>query len=360
MYRKTVLKINVDNYIKNANAFINHTGKKLMGIVKANAYGLVDYVMAEYLEKSGVDFFGVSSIEEALSLRNHGIKSEILVLSYAHDLEICKKNNLSVIIPNKHFINEYKDKLEGLKVHIKINTGLNRLGILPNEVKDVLNELLSYKTNVKGIMTHFACTDNKELTQKHYELFKSSVESCDYKFEYIHTSATDAAIFLKDDISNYIRIGLGLLGVANIDDEFPFSNVATLNAEVIDCKKINKGEGVSYHHNYVSDGEGYYLTCAIGYADGIDLRYSGKEVYINGEVGTIVGNICMDLLIVKVNNPYTIGSEIEIIGEHMPIKRRVNEIGNNACKIITDLSDRITRQYYKDGKLVKEIESRFK
>lgn len=359
MYRKTTLKINVNDYINNAKVFSSHTGKKVMAVIKADAYGLVDYVMGQYLENSGIDFFGVSSIEEALRLRNHGIKSDILVLSYVHDLEACKKNNLSIIVPNKLFIEEHKNNLEGLKVHIKINTGLNRLGILPSELQDVVNDLMNYKADIAGVMTHFSCSDDKEITEKDFIKFKEVVEKCDYKFKYVHTSATDAAIYLKDDISNYVRIGLGLLGSYDLEDKFPIKEVTTLTAEIIDCKQIQKGEGVSYHHSYIADGEGYYLTCAIGYADGLDLRYSGKEVYVQGEIGTIVGSVCMDLIIVKVSKPYKIGSEVEIIGEHMPVSRRVKEIGNIAQKIITDISDRVPRTYYVDGKLDKEVTTRF-
>lgn len=359
MLRKTQLNINVDNYIYNSKAFIAHTNKKMMGIIKANAYGLNDAVMGKFLEDSGVDFFGVATLDEALRLRNNGIKSNILVLSYAHDLDLCREKDFSVIIPNKQFVEENKDKLKGIKVHIKVNTGLNRLGLFPKDVNDILKTLINIGAKVEGIMTHYACTDNKEYTQKQFDLFKKTVKECNYDFKYIHSCATDAALYLKDDISNYIRIGLGLLGTANIEYDLPLKNVCTLLAEVIECKQLEKGEGVSYHHNYTADGNGYYLTCTIGYADGIDLRYSGKEVYVDGEIGTIVGNVCMDLLIVKTSKPHNIGSQIELIGEHMPISRRVKEIGNNACKIITDLSDRITRVYIKDNKVVLEKNQRF-
>lgn len=359
MYRKTQLKINVDNYIKNAKAFADHTKKKVMGIVKADAYGLCDYQMAGYLEKSGIDFFGVSSIEEALRLRKHNIKSDILVLSYAHDLEILKKNNISTIVPNKFFINEYKDKLKDLRVHIKLNTGLNRLGIKPSELNEVVKELLSYGALVEGVMTHYAKPEEEEYTNIQYKRFEDAVKGCDYKFKYIHTCASDAAIFLKDNISNYMRLGVGLLGVVPIPAPFELHRVVSLTAEVIDCKKVEQGEGISYDHLHISDGNGYYVTCTIGYADGLDVDYSGKEVYVNGQIGVIVGKICMDLMIVKVDKPCNIGDEVEIIGEHYPVERRAKELHLVQQRIVTDLSDRITKQYYVNGKLDKEINYRF-
>ena len=359
MFRQTQLKINVDNYIKNAKAFGEHTKKKVMAIVKADAYGLCDYQMAGYLERSGIDFFGVSSIEEALRLRKHNIKADILVLSYAHDIEICKKNNISVIVPNKFFIAEYKDKLKDLRVHIKMNTGLNRLGILPSELNDTIKELINYGAKVEGVMTHYAKPEEEEYTNYQYKIFEEAVKNSNYNFKYIHTCASDAAIFLKDEISNYMRLGIGLLGAVPLDAPFELHNVVTLTAEVIDCKKLNKGDGVSYDHTHVSDGTGYYLTCTIGYADGLDFNYSGKEVYINGQIGTIVGKICMDLMMVRVENPCKVGDQVEIIGEHMSIDRRAKELHFAQQKVTTDISDRVTRQYYVNGKLEKEINYRF-
>lgn len=359
MFRRTFLKVDVDSCIKNIDSFKAHTGKKVMGIIKAYAYGLGDYPLGQYLEKKGIDFFGVSSIEEAINLRKHGMKADILVLSYVHDIEICKKNNLSVIVPNKHFIEEHKENLKDLRVHIKINTGLNRLGINPNELNEVINELNKYGATIEGVMTHFAKAEDKEYTEKQYKLFADAVKESNYNFKYIHTSATDASLYLNDPLSNYVRIGLGLLGVTYLETPFKLHNVATLLAEVIDCKKVEKGDGVSYDHLHISDGSGYYLTCAIGYADGIDFEYSGKEVYVNDQIGTIVGKVCMDLLIVKVDKPCKVGDQVEIIGEHMTIERRSKEIHSNFQKVMTDISDRVPRVYYVNGKVDKEINSRF-
>lgn len=359
MFRQTQLKINVDNYIKNANSFSGYTGKNLMGIVKADGYGLGDWTMAQYLENTGVDFFAVSSLEEALRLRKHNIRSNILILGYVHNLEEVKKNNLSVIIPTKLFIEEHKENLKDVKVHIKLNTGLNRLGILPEELNDVLKELRKYDAKVEGVMTHYAKATDKEYTEKQYRLFENAVKESNYVFKYIHTAATDAALYLKDTISNYVRIGIGLLGVAYVESPFELHPVVSLMAEVIECKKVKMGDGISYDHLHLSDGNGYYLTCAIGYADGIDFRYSGKEVYVNGQKGTIVGKVCMDLLIVKVDNPCKVGDQVELLGEHITIDQRAKEVGINYQKTVTDISDRVTRQYYVNGELDKEINNRF-
>lgn len=358
MQRKTFLEIDLDKLDYNTNLFISHTKKKLIAVVKANAYGGVDYKIAKHLESKGVDFFAVSSIEEALKLRKNDIKSNILIMGYVHDLNIVRENDLSIIIPEADFVDENIDNLHDVKVHIKVNTGLNRLGIFPKEAKDVLNKLLKANAKVEGLMTHMACGDNEAYTKEQYELFKKVHDSLNYKFKYVHTSATDAAIYLNDEVSNYIRIGLGLYGYANIDTDFPLKSALNLKAEVIYCKQVKKDEGVSYGHKYHSDGTGYILTVAIGYADGIDRSLSGKKVWVENEEAEFVGTICMDLSMVHSANPHPVGSLVSVYDDHHNIKQRAIELDSCCCKIICDIQDRVERIYLQNGKIVDSINPR--
>ena len=358
MQRKTFLEIDLDKLDYNTNLFISHTKKKLIAVVKANAYGGVDYKIAKHLESKGVDFFAVSSIEEALKLRRNGIKSNILIMGYAHDLDIVREYDLSIITPEADFVKENINNLHDVKVHIKVNTGLNRLGVFPEEAKDVLDTLLKANAKVEGIMTHMACGDNKEYTRQQYELFKKVYECLNYPFKYIHTSATDAAIYLNDKLSNYVRIGLGLYGYANIDTDFPLKSALSLKAEVIYCKQLKAGEGVSYGHKYHSDGTGYILTVAIGYADGIDRNLSGKKAWVENEEGDIVGTICMDLSMVHTKNPHPVGSLVSIYDDVHNIKQRAKELDSCCCKVICDIQDRVERIYLQNGKVVDSINPR--
>lgn len=355
MYRKTYLEINTDNLFYNVELFASKTGKKLMAVVKANAYGTIDYEIAKLLEEKGTDFFAVSSLEEAVRLRNHGIKSNILIMGYVKELDVVKEFDFSIITPDKEFVDANKDRLKGIKVHIKINTGLNRLGIFPEETKEVLNELVNAGANVEGIMTHYACYADVDYTYRQYYLFKETVESLDYQFKYIHAAATDAALYLEDEISNYQRIGLGLFGYANIEHDWNLKSALSLKAEVVSCKKVKEGEGVSYGHHYISDGSGYILTAEIGYADGIDKGLENKKVYVGDEECTIVGTICMDLIMIKSNKPHKVGEMVEIFGDHFTVENRKNELNSGCCKIIAGISERVTRVYTKDNKVISEI-----
>lgn len=358
MDRKTYLEINIDNIYDNYGTFLAKTNKKMIVVVKANAYGTTDYKIASYLEEKGVDFFAVSSLDEAIRLRKHNINSNILVMGYVHNLDLVREYNLSIIIPTKEYADKYKDELKGIKTHIKINTGLNRLGIIPSETKEVLELLLNNDAVVEGVMTHYACADDVDYTYQQYYLFKDTVESLNYNFKYIHTAATDAALYLEDEISNYTRIGLGLFGYTNIESDWDLKPAISLKAEIVACKKVEEGEGVSYGHHYISDGNSYILTAAIGYADGIDRRLEDKVVYIGNEKCTVIGAVCMDLIMIKSVNPHEVYEEVEIIGDHITINERKKDYESCCCKVITDISDRVTRIFIKDNKIDCEINER--
>lgn len=355
MYRNTFLEINLDNLYHNLDLFVKKTNKKMMAIVKANAYGTVDYKLASFLESKGVDFFGVSSLEEALRLREHNINSNILIMGYVDELDVVKKNDLSIIIPSMSFIEKYKDELAGIKVHLKINTGLNRLGVYPDEAKKALDSLLLSKANVEGALTHFACMDDVDYTYKQYYLFKDILEHLDYKFKYVHTAATDVALYIEDEISNYIRIGLGLFGYANIEHDWDLKSALSLKTSIIDCKKVAKGDGISYGHRYISDGEGYILTAAVGYADGVDRRLENRYVRVNDEECQIVGRICMDLIMLKASKPHNVGELVEIIGDHHTVEDRRDELDSCCCEVITSISERVTKLYTSNNKVVDEV-----
>lgn len=355
MYRKTFIEYNLDNIYHNLDAYIKLTNKKMMLILKANGYGAIDYYLAGKLEKKGVDFFGVSSLEEALRLRNHNIKSNILVLGYASDLEVVKKNDLSIIIPSSDFVDEYKEDLKDVRVHIKVNTGLNRLGLFKEETKEVLNDLLKYGAKVEGIMSHLAKNEDEEYTNEAYKDFKEIVESLDYKFKYVHVTASDSSIYLKDEISNYVRVGLGLFGYTNIPNNIGLIPAVKLMAEVIYSRQVKKGEGVSYSHHYISDGKGYINTVAIGYADGISKKHENQRVYVGSEEGKVVGTVCMDLMMVKTENKHKAGELVEIFGDRITLYDRRNDLDTNICNILTSINSRVTRVYIEDNKVIDEI-----
>ena len=358
MYRNSYIKVDLDNLQYNARYYMKKTNKKLFGVIKANGYGLVDYIEAKTLLEVGVDHFAVSSLDEAINLRKHGINSEILVLGHipSHYLDVVRKYDISMLTISKDYVES--NDLHDIKVHIKIDTGMNRIGIEPSEAKEVLDILLEKKAIVEGIMSHFSSADDDvDYSTKQYNLFKECVKGLDYNFKYIHMQATDASSLFDDDFCNYCRIGLGLLGLSTYEKEL--KPVISLYSLVTMTKKLEKGETVSYGRHYTSDGNGYISTIALGYADGFFRSNTGKQAYIEDEYASIVGSICMDQMMIHTDNYHPVESVVELFGEHIDIEQRAKDLNTISYELITALSERLSRYYYKNGVMINKIDPRF-
>lgn len=360
MYRKSYIEINEDNILFNINKIQSTSRKKLIAVVKANGYSTDDIRISKLAIKNGVDFIAVSSLEEALHLRTNGIECELLILGYVdgRHLSLVKENDLSIVTVSYDYVKDNIENLKDVKVHIKLNTGMNRIGILPSQAKEVFDLLISNNAKVEGIMTHYACADcDEEFTLKQYELFKNTVESFDYKFKYIHSQASDASFLLRDKVSNYCRSGLAMLGYSEFNNGL--KPALSLYSEVTNVKKVPKGEGISYGQHYTSDGEGYILTIPIGYADGYLRHNTGKDVFVENEIGTIVGSVCMDQCMIHTNNYHPVGTKVELFGSHISIQERANEVNTITYELITNLSDRLPKSFVSDNKVMEEINIRF-
>ncbi len=351
MYRKTYLKVNLDYYRENIEYIKKISGKKIICVLKADGYGTNDLFLAHAAIKEGCDFFAVSSYDEAVKLRLNGIDKEMLILGYVDDdaLDLVKKYDLSVVTVSKDYVLRNKDKLKGIKVHLKLNTGMNRIGIRPEEAPEVLNILLESGAHIEGIMSHFARSDEDyDYTLKQFEIFKKCVQKLDYDFKYIHISNTDGALSVKDDISNYVRIGIGLLGYSAVDDKL--KECLSMYSTISNVKTVPEGETVSYGGHYTSDGKGYILTVPVGYADGIIRKNTGSRVYVGNEYGTIVGSVCMDQLMIKTEHKHNVGEEVEFFGPHVSLKEKAGYLGTIPYEIMCLISDRVSRIFIEDGK----------
>lgn len=358
MYRNSYVEINLDKIKYNAEYFIHKTNKKIIGVVKANGYGSVDYMEISALKKAGVDFFAVSSLDEALNLRKHNIEDEILILGYVGEsgLDIVRNNGFGIVTVNLDYVK--RNDLNNIKVHIKIDTGMNRIGVEIDQVNETIEVLKNKGALIEGIMTHLSSADvDKDYTVGQYEKFKKCVEESNYPFKYIHISATDGALILDDTICTHQRIGIGLLGYSSYKTKL--KPAVSLYSDVIMCKKLEKGETVSYGRHYTSDGNGYILTIPIGYADGIDRKNTGKKVYVENEYGTIVGSVCMDQMMILTDNPHDVDTPVEIYGEHINVDDRAKELDTISYELLTGLSDRLKRIYIENGEIINSIDPRF-
>lgn len=281
-------------------------GKKMMAIVKADAYGHGAQMLAQTMLASGVDAFGVSSIDEGLDLRQLKIKTPILVVGAVPSwaFETAVKNNITISIFNEEHLKACQDVFErtGLKpnVHIKIDTGMNRIGIRAEEAVSFIQKTqkCSY-LNLEGIFTHLACAEDLESTREQVNLWKEILAQIDTSKLQYHIQNT-AGTFAYDIPSNMVRVGIALYGLypdlpLGLNNKPQLKQILSLKGRITNIHELRAGEGVSYGKSFRAYESTKIATIPIGYADGVSRLLSNKiEAIVNGEKIRQIGNITMD------------------------------------------------------------------
>ncbi|RRC92145.1 alanine racemase [Erysipelotrichaceae bacterium OH741_COT-311] len=354
LYRDSWIQFNLDHLIYNIHYIKKKTNKKLMAVIKANGYGNGDIEVAKSAIEANIDYLCVSSLDEALNLRQHSIDVPILILGYVNPSysSLLIEHSLTTTVVSIDWIHQLiTDDIKDLKVHIKIDTGLNRIGL--KTIEELQQAMLLLKEKgvvVEGIFTHFACSDQKDqtFTKQQYSLFKEFVKSCTHTFTYIHTNNTDASLSFDADITNCNRVGLGIYGYSSYDKQL--KPCVSLYSKVIHCKKIKQGEYVSYGITYQAQKDEYILTIPIGYADGWIRKNQNRKVWIHGTLCTIVGRICMDQCMIQSDVFYPVGTVVELFGPHISLETVASELDTISYEVLTLLSDRLGKVYIKDNK----------
>ncbi|OUN62437.1 alanine racemase [Faecalitalea cylindroides] len=300
---------------------------KIMGIVKANAYGHGDVACARQMAKWGVDFFGVSSIDEALNLRENGIDQDILILGYTpveHFHYLYEKNIVQSLVSFEYAqkLNTFaKENDAMIRCHCKVDTGMCRTGIIYQDQDKHMDQIIAeYRLSnlsVEGIFSHFPVSDDlgvdsRTFTENQIRLFKEVIDNlkkeginCGIK----HIQNSYGILNYMDLGMDYCRPGLLYMGVTS-DDQIPilsnpdFIPIMSIYANVSLVKWIQEGQSVSYGRNFIATKPTKVATVSIGYADGIPrlLSNQGFEVLIHGKHCKVIGNICMDQCMVDVTD----------------------------------------------------------
>lgn len=282
--------------------------REILGVVKANAYGLGAEKITKILNEIEIDFFGVANLEEALELRNTGIKNKILVLgaSFSEDFEIAEKEkDIHLSVSSFKALEFIKSKKLKLPIHLKIDTGMTRLGFNINDTKTAISFCLENKLNLKGIFSHLSDTDlltdeSKKFTLEQIEKFKNIVKN--YDIEYIHISNSAGVTNFSEYIfGNLVRLGLGMYGFSGDTKDKRLKNVFTLKSRVIFIKDTLEASFVSYGRTFKLAAGETYAVLPIGYADGMKKYLSkGSYVLINNIKCPIIGSICMDMTMIQI------------------------------------------------------------
>lgn len=353
--RPTRVEINLSNISHNIEEIRNRIGnKKIMGIVKANAYGHGLVEISKHIQKD-VDYLGVAYIEEAVILRNSGVKIPILVLGAVNDWQIKEYLEHDIDLTGSSLekienINKEARKL-GLiaNVHLKIDTGMGRIGVQWDRVEPFFKGLDKYKhIKIVGIFSHFANSGNdKEYTQLQIERFKSAIEIYRGMFKnkpLLHISNSTA---LDHEIEgmDMVRPGLALYGyIPNMN----LKPAMTFKTKVSYFKVLGQGESIGYNRTYTLERESRIITLPVGYADGYPKELSNRgRVYLRNRYYPVVGNVCMDQFMVDITpkgEAYN-GDDVELWGDNIPIYEIGNLSNKSIYQLLTGIGSRVPRDY---------------
>lgn len=284
-------------------------GKKFLAIVKADAYGHGSLMLAPTMVASGVDAFGVSSIDEGLELREAKIKCPILVVGAVPvwAVESAAQNDISISIFNDEHLKACKDVFErtGIKpkVHVKLDTGMNRIGVRSEDGVEYIRKVQAADyLQLEGIFTHLASAEEEEPTKEQFKRWRDVISKIDTTGLLLHIQNT-AGTFSYDIESNMVRVGISLYGL--YPDLPPVYNykpklkqIMSLKGRITNIHEVKTGEGVSYAHTFTAYEPTKLATIPIGYADGVSRALSNKIfAKVNSEKIRQVGNITMDQMI---------------------------------------------------------------
>ena len=315
------------------------TESKICAMVKADAYGYGMINVSRVLEDD-IDFFGVANLIEGLELRKNDIKKPILVCGVIpeHLIIYALKNNISISCGSFAYLKKIKKNLKNGKykanIHIKINTGMNRLGIKDLEELQKMVDFCKKDKDIKieGVFTHTGfseCEQKEDLKNQHDHFIKIVSQLNLPRDTIVHFANSGAFSFNKEYHHGMVRIGKLLYGVnANFSNNiFNLKPVFCLKSMLIQTQKVKKGEHIGYGDNVVAKNDCYVGVLPIGYGDGFITQYTGCSVMIKGKKYKILG-ICMDLTIVEIDENIKINDEVLVLG--------VNS--KNDCIPVTDFS----------------------
>lgn len=324
------MEIDLDNLSHNIKAIKEKTGKDIIAVVKSDAYGYGSVPIVRKLTSLGIGKFAVNDIEEAIELCQNNIHQDILILNsldyndYAH---LYKYSNLVLSINSLDDALELNQYYYGIntKVHIHIDTGMNRLGINNlDEYLDVLNILQNNeKFIIEGIYTHFISSD-PIIIDRQVDVFSSLVKRHDYKV--IHCANSGALDYT--DFGNYIRIGIGMYGTKQ--ELKPVLNVKTKPLWV---KKILKGESIGYEQKFIATQDTIVALLPVGYGNGYIRSFEGFYLLANNKKYDIIGHICMNHLFVEVDETIDAETIFYLINEHLPVDELAEYINTTPHQI---------------------------
>ena len=366
---ETILEVNLTALVNNVRYFrsLLKPQTRLTCMVKAYGYGAGSVEISRSLQNSGlVDYLAVAVADEGVELRRAGITLPIIIMDpEVAALDLILENNLQPNIYSfqvlENIISAAESKgLEGIPVHIKIDSGMHRLGFYREDMSKLAARLNEQKAiQVTSIFSHLAGSDEAQFdafTHEQAAYFKECAESLVASLPnrpLLHICNTAGIERFPEHHMDMCRLGIGMYGFSFLTNK-PLSsinnlrNVCTLKTTILSIKTVNAGETIGYGRHTTIDQPRQIAVIPIGYADGFDRRFSnyGGEVVVRGKRCPVVGNVCMDQAMIDVTGTDAhVGDIAEIFGEHLPIAEIANKLGTISYEVLTSISHRVQRVY---------------
>ena len=372
-FRPTWAEISLDAVKHNIKAFRNvlPNSTRIMAVVKANAYGHGAVQVSVEAIRAGAEYLGVASLDEALQLRDAGITAPIFVLGYTppSGIEPAVDNDITIAIYSEDVLKAIEDrasvvdKPKPLKVHIKLDTGMGRIGLIEEaEAIAYIDRALQIQgLLVEGMFTHYACADEKDktCTLNQYNKFERIIQHYRERgitFPYVHAGNSATGIDTPELAVNMLRLGISLYGLypsKYVDkDRVKLQPVMAYKTKVVHVKTVPADTGISYGLIYHTPKEETIATIPVGYGDGYTRLLTGKaEVLIRGQRAPVVGNICMDQCMVQVSHipDVAVGDEVVLFGkqgdQEISADELAESIGTINYEITCMVNHRVPRIY---------------
>ncbi len=357
---RTFLEINLSALRHNINRYKSNMENHvlLMAVVKASGYGSGTKLMHAFLQNSPVDYLGVAILREAIDLRNGAVNKPILIFNPApENLHKIYEYNLDLELSNFKMLDhilQFSNHQE-LRIQIKIDTGMNRMGFKENDIDPLLEKLSNLKLHITGIFTHLSASEDAgsddfsikqlELFDKIYARICKTLQISPIK----HALNSSGTMRFRNHHYDMVRIGLGLYGINESSHELQSEAVHKLASNILQIKQIQKGERIGYGSNTIVDKKTKIAMIGLGYADGL-IRLAGNgnfSVKINGALAPLIGNICMDICMADVSQITDVyeGQEVIIFDDYKSISRLANACQTIPYEILSRISERVDRLY---------------
>lgn len=365
---ETVLEVNLDSIIDNYNYFRSHVPSTtgMIAMVKASGYGAGSYEIAKTLQDCGASYLAVAVLDEGIDLRKNGITMPIMVMNpkvvnyrsmfaFRLEPEIYSLEMLRDVIREGE-----KNNISDYPIHLKLDTGMHRTGLLPFELQEAADIINSQNVvRLSSMFSHLAtadCIDMDDYTLLQLSRFKEMTEFMLQRIPYpVLRHVLNSAGILRFPEHHYdlVRLGIGLYGANTLPPEIekPLAVVSTLRTVIIAIREWEPGETIGYGRHGVITRKSRIATIPIGYADGMN-RHFGRgniSVKVNGHDAPTIGNICMDACMIDVSGiDCTVGDAVEIFGRQAPLQRLADTLDTIPYEVLTSVSPRVKRVYYRE------------